>query len=114
VVLGVGLRVVGVGGREEPPERLFVGILVEKPLEDGGKRAKDGTLSRAQDEQEVTGRSGLERSNALPQSCRIVAQRPYEWSRETSCSAFSRVPDETTAFPSWCTWSMSSVAFSRL
>ncbi len=46
-----------------------------------------------------------------PQSCCMVAQRPLACRRETSSSAFSRVPDETTALPSLCTCSMSFVAF---
>ena len=48
------------------------------------------------------------------QSRRMVAQRPCAWRRETSYSIFSRVPLETTALPSWCTWSMSFVACSWL
>ena len=47
------------------------------------------------------------------QSCCIVAQSPCACSRETSSSAFSRVPDETAALPSWCTCSISRVAFVR-
>src|SRR6266511_1706793 len=45
--------------------------------------------------------------------CSIVAHRPWAWRRATSASAFSRVPSETAALPSWCTCSISRVAFSR-
>ena len=47
-------------------------------------------------------------------SCCIVAHRPCSCSRNTSISAFSRVPLATTARPLWCTSSISSVAFSRV
>ena len=45
------------------------------------------------------------------ESCWSVAQSPWPWSRWTSSSARSRGPDETTAFPSSWTWSISFVAF---
>src|SRR6266545_7317770 len=45
--------------------------------------------------------------------CSMVAQRPWPWRRATSASAFSRVPSDTAALPSWCTWSINRVAFSR-
>src|SRR5918995_3240280 len=47
------------------------------------------------------------------EGCSIVAHRPWACSRATSASAFSRVPSDTAALPSWCTCSMSRVAFSR-
>ena len=44
--------------------------------------------------------------------CSIVAHSPCSWRRNTSISADSRLPDDTTARPLWWTSSMSLVAFS--
>src|SRR5262249_31901858 len=43
-----------------------------------------------------------------------VAHNPYACRREASCSIRSRAPEETVAFPLWCTSSMSFSALSRL
>ena len=89
-------------------------LLGEQLLELGGQPAQEIPLLGAQAHDEVASVGPLDRCGRLPQSWRRVAQSPCACSRATSCSAFSRVPDETTALPSWWTCSMSSVAFARL
>src|SRR6185436_19982949 len=103
-----------VGPRAEALERGILRLGRKQLFELGREAAQEAALLRAQPKEKVSGLRALDGCGRLAQSWRRVAQRPCAWRRATSCSAFSRVPLETTAFPSWCTWSMSSVAFARL
>ena len=106
--------VVDVRGREQPVQRRLLGV--ERLAELAGERGEDVALFRRQADAKrpvalrVDSASDTGHSR---QSCCIVAQRPCAWRRETSSSAFSCVPDDTTALPSLCTWSMSVVAWLR-
>src|SRR5262249_21789742 len=100
LVLGLGVLV---GRREETPQGRVVARFQQR-LELGGQRAQQLLLGRPQPQSA----SGVAGPCDLPahqagQSCRIVAQSPCACRRETSYSAFSRVPLETTALPSLCT-----------
>src|SRR4029079_15298146 len=76
-----------------------------------GEVAQRGDLHTLEPDGDTPAAAPIDTRNAL--SCPIVAQRPCAWSRATSISAFSRVPCDTTDLPSWCTSSISFVAFSR-
>ena len=106
-VLGVPRVVVDVCERKQPVERRLLGV--QRLPELIRERGEDVALLLRQVHAE---RAVAPRLDPAPhgQSCCIVAQRPCAWRRETSSSDFSRVPDDTTAFPSLCTWSMSLVA----
>ena len=112
-VLALDLLVL-VRSRTEAPERRILGLRRKQLLELGGESAQKVALVRAEVDAKVTVHGALDRCGRLGQSWRSVAQSPCAWRRATSCSAFSRVPLETTALPSWWTCSMSSVALARL
>ena len=95
------------------PEARVVGRLDEQPAKLAREAAQQGPLVAREPQADLALRGALDPPSLEHQSCRIVAQSPCAWRRATSCSAFSRVPLETTALPSLCTWSMSLVAFAR-
>ena len=99
-VLVFRLGIVRVRGWEEPLHTRVAGVeqrvclrrqLAEKLTLLPWQLDREGPVGRALDATSL---------HLQHQSWRMVAQRPWAWSRATSCSAFSRVPDDTTALPS--------------
>src|SRR5829696_3167938 len=107
----------GVVQRAQPGARLVVGqvVAVERALDEARADAReDGlhepALLRREPQADLARARALDLALLEHQSCCIDAHRPCAWRRETSYSAFSRVPLETAALPSLCTWSISRVA----
>ena len=114
-VLVLLLRVVGVGGRVQPADPR-IGAVEREQLAQLAEQLPD-QLALAGVELELVAPVAQDARGAAErprQSCLMVAHRPCSCRRKTSSSAFSRVPEETTARPLWCTSSISSVALARL
>src|SRR5205823_13247023 len=112
-VLAVGPLVL-VGGREQALQARVARLGLQQRHELGAQLLQELALDVREHHRDPAARSRLDQPFFLPQSCLIVAQSPCACRRATSYSAFSRVPFETTALPSLCTCSISSVAFARL
>src|SRR5215208_3600305 len=87
-----------------------VGVLVEARADAREDGLHEPALLRREPQADLARARALDLALLEHQSCCIDAHRPCAWRRETSYSAFSRVPLETAALPSLCTWSISRVA----
>src|SRR5215218_4734379 len=97
---GARLVVVAVRGREQAAEGVVVGVLVEARADAREDGLQEPALLRREPQADLARARALDLALLEHQSCCIDAHRPCAWRRETSYSAFSRVPLETAALPS--------------